>query len=334
MAQYLPQKVEQVVFCRMSPLQVRGGPLVPPGAAAGATTALLAAACAQNASARSSRAARQVDLWAVCPGWLNFQVKLYEHFYASQPVQRLLRGGRAAANAAAAAAASQAGAGGDGDSQLAGGAGATQMEQDDDGGGGGGGGAEGGGRGRGRKGRGGGRGGGGGGGRKGGRGGGPQEPELAVLAAITAVKKLCCHPDLVRACTLGVQSGRLQCPLPAAEPRCWAAQGRGDPCGARGTDPHPHPSHARAYARRSTTWWRRPRRALALGRAAAPARASAAARSGRAAAAAAVGRARGPAAAAAAASSRALRAACTCSATPPSTRPTRQGSATPSTRAR
>lgn len=30
-----------------------------------------------------------------------------------------------------------------------------------------------------------------------GTGRGPREPELSVLAAITAVKKLCCHPDLV-----------------------------------------------------------------------------------------------------------------------------------------
>lgn len=30
------------------------------------------------------------------------------------------------------------------------------------------------------------------------QGAAPREPELTVLAAITAVRKLCCHPDLVR----------------------------------------------------------------------------------------------------------------------------------------
>ena len=39
-------------------------------------------------------------------------------------------------------------------------------------------------------------------GRGSGSGRGPKVPELSVLAAITAVKKLCGHPDLVRAVAL------------------------------------------------------------------------------------------------------------------------------------
>lgn len=104
------------------------------------------------------------------------QRKLYDHFYHSAPAQRLLRGGRAAERAAeAAATAAGAKEGGGGGVGGVGGAGVactlpltththshTHTHPT--------------------------------GGQAGARG-----PELSVLAAITAVKKLCCHPDLVSA---------------------------------------------------------------------------------------------------------------------------------------